>query len=228
MNIRTAHSLAVLSKMVYKDPEFLEEFWNYDGFTWIESGDTQAGIFEDDEKRILVFRGTESAQDWLTDLDVHHTPWLYGNVHRGFKEAFDAVWPQIEPVGWDDKELFITGHSLGAALATLAVSRIGKGDLYTFGSPKVGDAKFVESFNKGHESIRFVNNNDIVARVPLTGYQHVGTLKYFTHKGQLWTNPNRYWVTWDRVKGRWSRKVADGVKDHSMTNYVTLINSLVD
>ncbi|OFZ38371.1 MAG: hypothetical protein A2504_10420 [Bdellovibrionales bacterium RIFOXYD12_FULL_39_22] len=99
----------------------------------------------------------------------------YGNgkVHNGFQESLDKIWPQIDryvqTIRSDQKSLWITGHSLGAALATLAGSRYQqKGflahGLYTFGSPRVGNVVFKNSLIIPHH--RFVNDNDIVTIVP--------------------------------------------------------------
>ena len=58
-------------------------------------------------------------------------------------------------------------HSLGAALATICASRLDAHELYTFGSPRVGNRAFVKEMkNDGIQHYRFVNNNDIVTGVP--------------------------------------------------------------
>ena len=94
-----------------------------------------------------------------------------GRVHSGFKSALDQVWgPVAERLKQLAKErpkrtFWFTGHSLGGALATLAAARYpGLRGLYTFGSPLVGDAKFARTFRA--PAFRFVNNNDLVTRIP--------------------------------------------------------------
>src|SRR5262249_24026820 len=75
-------------------------------------------------------------------------------------------------------EICFTGHSLGAALATLALSRFngGQASLYTVGSPRVGNARFCERVlqKSGNQVFRFVNNNDLVTHVPIKApfYDH--------------------------------------------------------
>jgi len=78
-----------------------------------------------------------------------------------------------------NKKLYITGHSLGGAMATICASRmVARGivvsGLYTFGSPRVGDAEFVAHLGTTH--FRFVNNNDIVTKAPplMCGFRHHG------------------------------------------------------
>ena len=68
-----------------------------------------------------------------------------GKVHRGFKHALAEVWEEkglfeyIKSRDTSNRTIWFTGHSLGAALATLAANRYGKAQgLYTFGSPAWG------------------------------------------------------------------------------------------
>ncbi|MHC1744591.1 MAG: hypothetical protein AB9873_16390 [Syntrophobacteraceae bacterium] len=160
-----------------------------------------------------------------------------GKVHRGFKEGLDEVWDKRtldETLDEEDRckdegglckylndrahsgrTIWFTGHSLGAALATLAADRFGNVQgLYTFGSPRVGDAEFKNDFQVS--AYRFVNNNDIVARVPPPGlYCHVGELKYIDGEGLIHDNTNR----WERI----TDGIADKVK--SVFNAVGQIRS---
>lgn len=131
---------------------------------------------------VLVFRGTEqNIKDFIIDLTLGKINRTDGeiHVHEGFKRALDSVWGDIEPaLSQIDAPIFYTGHSLGAALATLAAARRPPAALYTFGSPRVGDTDFVASL-KHIEGIihRVVDDQDIVATVPpeAFGFQHIGT-----------------------------------------------------
>lgn len=120
---------------------------------------------------VLAFRGTQQVTDWMTNLNAATTPVsssggeTLGNVHRGFNEAFLSVHDQIDPLleGDDELPLFITGHSLGGALATLATWYL-KGDnlaaCYTFGAPRVGDTGLMDRFRT--PIYRIVNGVDPV------------------------------------------------------------------
>jgi len=90
------------------------------------------------------------------------------------------------------RPVWITGHSLGAALATLAAHRYGAAQvLYSFGSPLVGDAEFRNRFRATH--FRVVNNTDIVTRVPpeALGYRHVGDMISIDGTGRVTGSPVR-------------------------------------
>jgi hypothetical protein len=133
----------------------------------------------------LVFRGTEQkVADVISDLGLS-VPLLRKEaiVHRGFKRALDVVWDEIksslDQLG--DVPLFMTGHSLGAALATLAAARHPPRAVYTFGSPLVGNHAFVETLN-GVPIHRVVDDIDGVTFVPppLLGYEHVGKVRHLS------------------------------------------------
>lgn len=131
---------------------------------------------------VLAFRGTEqNIKDFIIDLTLGKINRTDGaiNVHKGFKRALDSVWNDIETaLKKIDCPIFFTGHSLGAALATLAAARHAPTALYTFGSPRVGDADFVASLKHITGIVhRVVDDQDIVATVPpeALGFQHIGT-----------------------------------------------------
>ena len=127
---------------------------------------------------VLAFRGTEKKiDDWLTDAKAVPTQMDGYRVHTGFYEAFDGVREEIEKAlkkkacfDENDKQLplYITGHSLGGALALLATKYLAKdeaGACYTYGAPRVADYEFF--FDIKTPVYRVVNSSDIVPRVPL-------------------------------------------------------------
>lgn len=93
----------------------------------------------------------------------------------------------IEGGGGPEKpwHLYITGHSLGGALATLLTKDLSVAKfikergvsltMYNYGSPRVGNGVFAEEYNRNvHDSWRVVNHRDIIPTVPrLMGYRHV-------------------------------------------------------
>ena len=149
---------------------------------------------------VVVFRGTDDLQAWF-DFNVDFVPTAWpegGKVHQGFKEAFDAIWHQIEAtLPPTDVPTLYAGHSLGAALATLAASRRPPTSTYAFGSPRVGDADFGATVE--HDAFfRVVNNRDIVTGAPPIGLEHVGQLHYITHDGSILVDPDDATVRSDR------------------------------
>lgn len=144
--------------------------------------DTQAMLIESTGTTpfaVLVFRGSENVKDFLTDLEVGKFS-LRGyknNLHEGFTEALNSVWSDIDvELAQLTCPVFYTGHSLGAALATLAAARRAPKALYTFGSPRVGNKAFVNSLNDV-PIYRIVDDEDVVTTIPpdKLGFQHVGT-----------------------------------------------------
>jgi triacylglycerol lipase len=128
---------------------------------------------------VLVFRGTEQEiQDFLCDAQTWPVP-AFGattRVHGGFKRALNSIWtPLARVLDSLDCPVFYTGHSLGAALATLAAVRRAPHAVYAYGSPRVGNAQFVEKLQ--HLPVfRIVHGNDVVTTVPpeALGFRHAG------------------------------------------------------
>lgn len=146
--------------------------------------DTQAMLVESTSApffAVLVFRGTEQKpKDYLTDLEIGQISLTENNrkeIHEGFEEALSSVWGKISvELSRLTCPVFYTGHSLGAALATLAASRLAPKALYTFGSPRVGNEAFAASL-AAIPHYRVVDDEDIVATVPpeAMGFRHAGT-----------------------------------------------------
>lgn len=178
--------------------------------------------------KALVFRGTHDLIDWVTNLDALLVADVRGRVHAGFKKALDTLWPSIvQALDADRRPAFYTGHSLGAALATLAALRRPPQALYTFGSPLVGDKDFAAAFPR--PVYRIVNNRDIVTTVPpFEGFVHVGELHYITHGGQILVDPDETTIALDRMKrdhvALLSRShltdAPEYLADHAPVNYV--------
>ncbi|WP_322096876.1 lipase family protein [Povalibacter uvarum] len=131
---------------------------------------------------VLAFRGTEQKiQDFLHDADTWPVPAFGGSVlvHRGFKRALNSVWTAIDAeLNRLSCPVFYTGHSLGAALATLAAARRAPRAVYAFGSPRVGDVRFVDRL-RNVPVYRIVHGADIVTAVPpeVLGFRHAGEEK---------------------------------------------------
>lgn len=144
-----------------------------------------------DGQRLIAFRGTEpdSVGDIGTDLLATLAEWPPGGrVHQGFARAFDSVRPVIDRWLRDHPgpAPIFTGHSLGAALATLAASHWAPARYITFGSPRVGNEAFADGLADA-DGTRYVNCCDIVTCVPPDGpwYRHVGPARYIDRTGVL-------------------------------------------
>lgn len=216
-NIVNAWWLIEASTLAYSEPEFARGKFVKAGLPEVMffSGDTtHCYVASNDNFVIVAFRGTEhrgDSESVLADITTDCGILMIstgrgGSVHRGFKWALDEVWeknllPYIRSKDDGHRTIWFTGHSLGAALATVAADRYANvRGLYTFGSPRVGDEDFKRDFRIN--AYRIVNGSDIVARVPPKGvYRHVGNLKHIDGEGILRNNPPR-WETPTQNLGR--------------------------
>jgi triacylglycerol lipase len=147
------------------------------------------------ESSFLIFRGTITDQEWFRNFRISLAPYSlpnFGKVHDGSLQTYKLFRSAIKETldGMDPRsKLFIAGHSIGGALATIALPDIGARmdrkaiALYTYGSPRIGDNAFVTAFNSlyGGKSFRIVNTSDMVGLIPPPA-PIVGTIGgYFSH-----------------------------------------------
>ena len=186
---------AEMSRLAYASQDVVRKSLNNAEFTSVDfiggddlgsrakTGGTQAFVASSATQgvTILAFRGTESdsPEDVITDLLTFPAPSRWDNcrVHGGFANRYgrvaDKVKSALEKI---EGSLLITGHSLGAALATLAAVDAHPEKLITFGSPLVGDPQFCRLLN-GTEVHRFVDCCDVVTRVPPARFDQPHLLK---------------------------------------------------
>jgi triacylglycerol lipase len=155
----------------------------------IDSFETCGLIGQRDRAVILAFAGTDPGiwQNLVSDFTP--IPRDGSDTHDGFRVAAEAAQPQIDRAIQLSRDsgnrLFITGHSLGAALAALAALRasdagVSPHAVYTFGMPRVGGPQFAASYaDLSKVTYRLVHGIDLVTRVPpgsSGGFHHVGHL----------------------------------------------------
>lgn len=229
-NREKSYVMARLAQMAYKDLEEAKptsQELGYKNHVFIDNAGAQVHIVWNKEELVLCFRGTEPTE--FNDIKADLNAWpdkahIGRRVHNGFQTEVDDVWPlvlktldkKLDP----DHKIYICGHSLGGAMATIAASRLQPrvNCLYTFGSPRVGAFGWHKLLKVEH--YRYVNNNDIVPTVPfvMMGYGHHGTLCYINHYGEL-----RKMTTWQRIKDKirgYKAGILDGLGDHNMDNYI--------
>ena len=231
------NKMARLAELAYLDGKEAKnkmKALGYTGHKFFEVDGAQCHAVWNKEEYVLAFRGTEP--DEISDVLADLKAWpegamTHGMVHMGFKDEVDKLWDELvkhHGKGHQEKRFMITGHSLGAAMATIATSRFEEytnvHQLTTFGSPRVGTRSFVKAIHTPHW--RFVNNNDIVCRVPLAlmGYKHHGRLQYINFYGNV-----RKLTPWQMLKDRWRgwrSGLLDSVADHGMPNYVAATEKL--
>ncbi len=237
----TAALMANLARAAYENDN--KALFNELGFTqykFLDIAGAQGHMAASEHEVVFTCRGTEPKQlnDLLADLNSIPKRNGPGWVHEGFrKEARKlhdevAAWAQANK----GKDFYITGHSLGGAMATYLTQELEFANypnlkLFTFGSPRLGNRSYVEAFKTPHW--RFVNCNDVIPHVPpsVAQYKHHGQLCYINFYGNIRT-VNKWQRFKDMLRAHWHDlkkfRIFDGIQDHLMDGYVRKLEKIRD
>jgi triacylglycerol lipase len=197
---RNAAALSLASDLAYlPEAEGAEAYRTQLGMQarLISVGNTQVYVAANDDHIVAAFRGTESPttidglKDWLltdagnllivpegrlgTDLAAAG---VGARFHQGFVKAIGDIWePLLEAIEAERKKserpIWLTGHSLGGALALLAGWLLRRKfipvhQIYTFGGPMIGNDAVVQAFAREfpEKIFRYVNSPDPVPKLP--------------------------------------------------------------
>jgi triacylglycerol lipase len=265
MNPAEALICAKASEAIYGTPQDqagqvysqqVMEGLGFSDLSWVDL----VGVFKDvcafvassPNYNILVFRGTKTPQDFMTDFAC--TPvrfdWVFtaapaiGEIHAGFGHSLaDGLDKIVSALSARDqtKPLLVTGHSLGGALAAISAACFTVmgaairpvSAVYTFGQPRIGLHDFCNTYGRvlAGKLVRFVNKQDLVPRVPFRGwdYSDEGVMIHFDSTG----TPTIQSPEWQSFLARTFQSFGDffeiishigvDVGDHSMSGYRLLI-----
>lgn len=228
---------AHIAEITYDNPSTSKKKFEDLGYSIVQFFNThgaQGYLLKSADDYVLSFRGTEITEvsDLFADLQaLKRTEAIGGRVHHGFQHELNKIWSEVEKAVSGIDRLYVTGHSLGAAMATIAAGRLNSqvSALVTFGSPRVGTPKFIDTFTFPHYRVQ--NNCDDVTTVPwsLFGFRHHTDPLYMNFYGEF-----REMSKWQRIKDMLrSRKRAwekgekfSGLTDHFMANYIKKLTEL--
>ncbi|MGL4550555.1 MAG: lipase family protein, partial [Gemmataceae bacterium] len=178
---RNADYLGVASELAYlgadAGPAAFKDRLGLTDAKLFSVGNTQGWVCANDDHVVVAFRGTEAPtslegiKDWLltdagnllilpegrlgTDLAAAG---VGARFHQGFVNAIADIWDPVyeatsAALKEKDRPLWVTGHSLGGALALLAGwlflrRTVGVHQIYTYGGPMIGNDEAAKAFNK--------------------------------------------------------------------------------
>lgn len=241
--LRKSLLFAELSKLAYFPDHEIVELVRSAGITeceFVERDGAQAYILGTDDDCMVVCRGTEPHEwnDVKADANAFTVLTEVGRLHIGFNTEVDDLWPMLEQrIKENRRPMWFAGHSLGGAMATICAGRCKLSKIpsnpeaiFTFGSPRVGNQRYINFVKIPH--YRWVNNNDVVPRVPppWLGYRHSGQELYIDTDGNL--RSIQSWVRFaDRMRGLWQAMLQgqiDYFGDHGMDRYIQAIQKAVE
>ncbi len=229
---------AELSRLAYAAPELVESIVyeaGIDQCLFIARDGAEAYVLGNRFDCMIVCRGTEPNQwnDIKADANAWTVAFEVGRVHSGFHSEVNELWPLLEQqVKENQRPMWFAGHSLGGAMAAICAVRCkispipsNPQAIFSYGAPRVGNRVYTSFLKVKH--YRWVNNNDIVARIPprWLGYRHMGQEIYLNRRGRI-SNLR----SWFRVRDRFLGLLAslrlwklDYFSDHSMVDYIAHI-----
>tara|TARA_Y100000389_G_scaffold3268_2_gene3190 strand:+ start:23795 stop:24664 length:870 start_codon:yes stop_codon:yes gene_type:complete len=218
----------------------LKQHESYELVKFIDNHGVQAGItLNHKEKRInVVFRGSDELIDWLYNFficktKINENMYVHGGFYRLLykNNLYHQLFVSIESLltTYKNYNLNITGHSLGAALATLfgyflSYDIPNKINIISFASPRVGNKTWVSTFNK-KENInhyRIVNQKDIVTAIPYFDYCHCGNYINVSNNNLL------DYVNMISYEDNNSIINYYNISDHSIENYYINFNKCIN
>ncbi|OIT18984.1 PREDICTED: phospholipase A1-II 1-like [Nicotiana attenuata] len=181
---------------------------NWVGFVAVATDEGKVALGRRDI--VIAWRGSVQTMEWFNDFDFIQVsaPEIFGQksipkVHHGWYSVYTSndsrspfskasardqvlgeVQRLVEQYKNEEITITVTGHSMGAAVATLnAVDIVFNGfnkgfpvTAFLFASPRVGDENLKKTFSKlvNLRALRVRNAPDIVPNYPLLGYSDVG------------------------------------------------------
>lgn len=135
---------------------------------------------------IIAIRGSGEPDDWRNNLRFWQVTYGFGgHVHAGFATATQGITQAIQaelqraPVLYQNKAVWLTGHSSGGSVALLvaqelAIRHVDVAGIYTFGAPKVGDAIYTRAYPLRAKVHAFATLGDIVPLLPPAWFARKG------------------------------------------------------
>jgi hypothetical protein len=212
-HLGTAKAMAWLSQLAYETDEpkkiedilriwdlrLVDEVISAEIRTVLPVASTHAFVAAGHAATFITFAGTDPVvlANWISDFDTHLTS---TGLAEGFAEAASIVLDRLREIlakiSNGEKRLFLSGHSLGGALAVVAASKLTSNApiaveaVYTFGMPRPGSSDFAREYNTslGIRTYRLVHGGDLVPTVAPSemGFRHVGRYLHCVSLGRFY------------------------------------------
>jgi len=208
-SLHNAWWLSECAFLVYNHPGFARmafKLAGFEGFRFFQGTGTECMAAWNDDAAVVVFRGTEmkslsALHEVRTDLNTIPVPFEQGGkVHRGFLLGLGEVWDGEEGLNAflnqmisesPERPVWMTGHSLGGALASLCFARTpAAAGLYLYGAPRVGDQEFVD-LTAARPVFRIEHARDPIPMVPPDmpalkfNFKDLGQLVFINREGEI-------------------------------------------
>ena len=192
-------------------------------------------------RQVITVRGTDNLRNIRQDVEYipSRNPKLGIFVHSGFDKATYPIFQDLEPKLNKSYTTVVTGHSLGAAIATLLMMYLKEegyvlGPSINFGQPKVTNHAGAQKYHN-LPLLRVADENDLVPMVPPEdfldsmhgAYEHIGP-ELMLLEGEFYTYQTHHQVEKDKVHSFWDNLGDESVSAHFMKHYLQNIQSKLE
>ncbi|RMG31821.1 MAG: lipase family protein [Methanobacteriota archaeon] len=254
-DLASAKKFASLCLLAFKtSPQQIEEGIRPLGYELFhvfdnKKSDIQGYIAEGSKSILVVFRGTDSPQDFLTNINILLTPYPHQRcpffrpkVHAGFFQAFRSVEAEIYQKIEELKalrpslaEIEVIGYSMGGGIGSIAAMSLKQRfqlpiKFWSFGMPRTGNRWFKRKFSKEiDESFIILNDKDIIGQVPPKGfgYRHLLTQVLLDNNQRIIINPKWFDKLESTLESAIKFLSTLSFEEHMIETYISVIDHIM-
>ncbi len=253
-DLAVARNFASLCLLAFKSPSQIQDGvrpLGYELFHTFDNpeSDVQGYLAEGSTSILLVFRGTDSPQDFLTDINIflapyppQKCPFFRPKVHAGFLQAFRSVEKEINQKIKELKSLRpslnkieVVGYSMGGGIGAIAALSLKRThgipiEFWAFGMPRTGNRWFRRNFKKEiKSSFVILNDTDIIGQVPpkSLGYRHLKTHVLIDDNSRVIVEPKWFEKLESSLEAAITLLTTLSLESHMIENYISTMDHLL-
>ena len=193
INWERAFKLVALCHSTEGNIDYYIKWFGYDKYMFVEDQltDTELHCFADGKEIVIIAQGSDSFTDWFWNIAaIGKVKTSFGKVHSGFYLAVKRLLEKkdfMDFIESNEGAIYLAGFSKGGAIVTVMAPYLFRvKEIYTFGSPRVGDWNYAKNYPMINILFAFKNSNDLIPHLPPIWfwYKHIDSENFEFKKGR--------------------------------------------